>query len=361
MASIDSSVLHKILIPQLIVIMLDILFYGVHITIFGIYIYLQFQQQARQRFYQVSIMLLFLLSTTAVALATVHFVTINLEALGEETIPRDILDIIEVALRGLYIVANIIADILLIYRCYILWAKRKWVIAGPIILSATSTGLAIADVILEGHLIQNSLAAPKPGKTVSLANVIFRTWNIFEAFLGVNLLTNLILTGLIAGRLWWMSHTTRKDLGDNLSDGRSMKNVTAMVIESGLLYPLALIPCMAIQLSYEEWYSGFMPLVEPPLTIIVGIAPTLIMVRVDLGIIIQANSSTSSDLQHQSVHNLTQPLVPPNPKNFETSLPLLPPQVQADQDEKGHVILTFSEPNQLLQKYGAGDTREYEQ
>jgi hypothetical protein len=70
--------------------------------------------------------------------------------------------------------------------------------------------------------------------------------SLFNAFLGVNLFTNFLLTGLIgksgrlqktislydfdvAGRLWWISHITQEYLGHDPSNGKRMHNIVAMM------------------------------------------------------------------------------------------------------------------------------------
>ncbi|KIK66722.1 hypothetical protein GYMLUDRAFT_911233 [Collybiopsis luxurians FD-317 M1] len=102
-----------------------------------------------------------------------------------------------------------------------------------------------------------------------------------------------------------------------------------MVLESGLLYPLALIICLIFIVSNSI-------IVEPLLTVIVGIAPTMIIVRVDLGISVEAPPSTSSNPTSQSVSDLeTQPLAYSHPCDLEIPWPLPLPQLHAKPDQTG--------------------------
>ncbi|KIK66713.1 hypothetical protein GYMLUDRAFT_238949 [Collybiopsis luxurians FD-317 M1] len=272
---------------------------GAFVIIFGLYIYLQVQRQGRQYYYQVSILLLFLLSTAAVAISIVTFVKLALITLfaatpNPSTAP-DALPSIEieherlsVALRSIYAVANVIADTLLLYRCYIMLTGRKWVIIGSVMISAINTGMAIASVVV----VENTF---KTAFSLSINQVSVQTGpSFFYAFLGVNLLTNLMLTGFLAGRIWWFSRSTRKYFGYDSSNNRRMTNIASMVLESGLLYPLALVLCI-IALASVPFTDGISPSVEPLLTVIVGIAPTMIMVRVDLGASIETPSSADPD------------------------------------------------------------------
>ncbi|KIK62665.1 hypothetical protein GYMLUDRAFT_41580 [Collybiopsis luxurians FD-317 M1] len=328
--------------PALIILIFDIFFYGVHLTILGLYTYLQLQRQGRQRFCQVFIFLLFLFSTAAVVLAIIDFVQLCLLTLNEPGTFFNSYDNIVLALRAIYVAANIIADTLLLYRCYIMWAAKKWVIIVPVIISAINAATAIASVYCE--------------QAFSEVGIL-----LFDVFLGVNLFTNLILTGLIAGRLWWIFHTTQQYLGCDFSNGKKMKNAVAIVLESGLLYPLALIPCIIFQ-TYPGFTFNDDPVVEPLLTVIVGIAPTLVIVRVDLGISVEANPSTISEAQHQNVHDLEiQPSAwHSHPENSEIPRPLSPPHLQVDQDQKGNVVLTSSQPSHLPQKYRVAESGGHE-
>ncbi|KIK66697.1 hypothetical protein GYMLUDRAFT_238935 [Collybiopsis luxurians FD-317 M1] len=234
------------------------------------------------------------------------------------------------ASRCVYAAANVVADMLLLYRCYILWASRKWVIIGPTIISAINAGMAIASVTFE----QKSMSTSSMIDHFSIANADTK---LFEAFLGVNLLTNLILTGLI-GKLWYIVRTTRKHLGYASSNSKGMDNVVSMVLESGLLYPLALVSCLIPFLTVTE----SLIVIDPLLTIILGIAPTMIIVRVDLGISVEATASASSDpVSQNSVLDIElQPLVHSHLCDFEIARPFPLPPLPANLQQGGFITLS---------------------
>ncbi|KAF5389167.1 hypothetical protein D9757_004979 [Collybiopsis confluens] len=176
-----------------------------------------------------------------------------------------------IAVESIYVAANTVADALILYRCYVVWMSRKWIIVGPIILCAINTGGAIASVVFHQKTItfQEIFAHEK----FNVAG-----FSLFEAFMGINLISNLILTGLI-GRLWWIARAARKTLVYDKSDKKGSSAI-AMILESGLLYPLALIPTLVMRMTYDSLVLS----PEPLLTIIVALAPTLIIVRVNLQI-----------------------------------------------------------------------------
>ncbi|KIK66780.1 hypothetical protein GYMLUDRAFT_239011 [Collybiopsis luxurians FD-317 M1] len=115
---------------------------------------------------------------------------------------------------------------------------------------------------------------------------------LYDVVLWVNLLSNVILTGLIAGRLWWIFLTTKQSLKCESSDIKGTNNVGAMVLESGLLYPLALI--VSIVVTFYDVGLGRLGIASI-LTVIVGIAATMIMVRADL----KLRFKTTSEVDHK--------------------------------------------------------------
>ncbi|KIK62686.1 hypothetical protein GYMLUDRAFT_242331 [Collybiopsis luxurians FD-317 M1] len=221
-----------------------------------------------------------------------------------------------------------------------MWAARKWVIIGPAVISVINAGLGIASVTFEGISHRNI----KSELALTPASI---TWDM-KRFSHDNF-------NPLAGRLWWISRATRQYLGHDLSSGKRMKNVVAMVIESGLLYPLALIPSIIVQTLRITAVGKVFPLQEPLLTVIVAIAPTMIMVMIDLGVSIQANPGTIS----VHVPERWQPMVHTPSQDLEISRPLRLSPLQVDQDHEGDMVLTSSALNHLPQKYRVADSEVY--
>ncbi|KAF5346233.1 hypothetical protein D9758_014392 [Tetrapyrgos nigripes] len=98
---------------------------------------------------------------------------------------------------------------------------------------------------------------------------------ILISFLAVNLLTNLFIPFMIAGRIWWIGRQVSKSIGKRKNS--LTRRAIAICLESGMMYPLVLIPTLA-------WIG---PDLIPVLTQVVGIAPTFIIVRVALGVSIE--------------------------------------------------------------------------
>ncbi|KAJ3992313.1 hypothetical protein F5050DRAFT_1858165 [Lentinula boryana] len=240
--------------PMFILEMFELFLYGAYTMLFGLYVYLQIHQRGRQRYYQISILLLYPLATAAVTndpIAASHFRTYaNLT----------------VAADGVYVAANIIADALLLYRCDIVWASRKYVIAIPVLISLINTVIAI----IAAALVKNNVGRLRIPirQLVHKSHVDVSHWQLEE--FGGSLVP------------------TRQALGVNDSDNKRINSIAAMVMESGLPYPITLIIGLALTVK------GTVE-VQPMLTLIVGIAPMLIMVRPDLGISIEDATSPHPD------------------------------------------------------------------
>ncbi|KAE9384820.1 hypothetical protein BT96DRAFT_1007691 [Gymnopus androsaceus JB14] len=273
---------------------------GIYTVLFGLYTYLQIQQQARICYYQVSLLLLYLLATASLVIAILAKNQYDLyEYIAQFTGDFDGLvanahftsfENLIVATVAIYVAAIIIADCLLLYRCYIVWGSSKLVIAGPVFITVVNAVTAFIAAILgkkgSGRLLSST--------GITENSTIEDAGTLEFIFLCVNLLTNLMLTGLIAGRIWWISHATNRFLSSSSNDKR-INGIVAMVLESGLLYPVTLIICIILlDIAHSEVQT------QSLLTMVVGIASTLIMVRADLGISIENASNGTNGTDYPS-------------------------------------------------------------
>ncbi|KAK7061035.1 hypothetical protein VNI00_000770 [Paramarasmius palmivorus] len=117
---------------------------------------------------------------------------------------------------------------------------------------------------------------------------------LFPVFLYGSLISNIILTSMIAGRIYYVIRNNLTLLGPQVK--RTYKTAAAVSIESGILYPIALAVEAAIMpminngdpnektkhISYHileiVGRTTYLLLIQ-----IVGIAPTLIVIRIGLG------------------------------------------------------------------------------
>ncbi|EEB94203.1 hypothetical protein MPER_07024, partial [Moniliophthora perniciosa FA553] len=106
------------------------------------------------------------------------------------------------------------------------------------------------------------------------------------ALFALSMATNIIVTSLIAGRIWYIGLRTSKNLGRQ--HGVKYSRALVIIVESGALYSVSLFILLILysidndaQIILFNWTSQ-----------IVGIAPTLIIVRVGLGLSAQDNLAT---------------------------------------------------------------------
>ncbi|KAJ6555334.1 hypothetical protein DFH09DRAFT_1165211 [Mycena vulgaris] len=221
-------------------------FHGIYLVLFCICMYILLHRPSSRgnTVLLVTAIALFTFSTILIVLILV-LVTAEIEELA--SIPSDS---IQNAAYVIYAINNSIADGLLIYRCSVVWNHDWRVIVLPVMLLIASTACGL-DVFLD--------ATPQ---------------------FAVILATNFLATGLTAGRIWWISHRSRAYL--EAAAQKRYASAIALVVESGMLYS-ATILAFLIVISFPSLSST---LEEP------GIAPTLMIVRVGLGITVEDSLST---------------------------------------------------------------------
>ncbi|KAJ7836612.1 hypothetical protein B0H13DRAFT_2106774 [Mycena leptocephala] len=211
--------------------------YGIYLVLFCRCMYI-FYRGKRQTVLLITAIIMFSLSTTMVII----FLLQGASAYG--TLGLEI-DKLEVAGAIVYVTNNIIADALLIYRCYVIW-NTYWITVVPIML--------LIPTMILGYSIQLPL------------------------FFILSLSMNLFVPTLVAGRLWWVIRRIRGPNGAVTK--RKGRNAMIIILESGLIYSV-----------FVSFHMGFFHFQNPVDTIvygalgqIVGIVPTLIIVRVGLGV-----------------------------------------------------------------------------
>ncbi|KAJ3576022.1 hypothetical protein NP233_g713 [Leucocoprinus birnbaumii] len=157
--------------------------------------------------------------------------------------------------QTLYFVNNLLADALLIYRCYVIWSYSTAVIVLPCLLFATSFGV--------GVFYASDL----------LAMLKSRGYN----YMWLALAFNILLTTLIALRIWWMARQASKALGPTMA--RRYYSAMVIIIESGAIYSLYVLVDQILKTAVDKNIL-FM---DAGLTQVTTIAPTLIIVQVGFG------------------------------------------------------------------------------
>ncbi|KAJ6507456.1 hypothetical protein C8R47DRAFT_94775 [Mycena vitilis] len=220
--------------------------YGIYLVLFCRCMYI-FYRGKRQHTLLVTAVIMFLLSTVSVIISLLQ----GASAYG--TLGLDI-EKLQVAGAVVYVTNNIIADGLLIYRCYVIWSTI-WITVVPVIL-------LVATMIL-GYSIQLRL------------------------FFILSLSMNLFVPTLVAGRLWWVVRRLRGPGG--AATRRKGKNAIIIILESGLIYSVF----VSIHMVFFHYADPRDAIIYGALGQVVGMVPTLIIVRVGLGVSENGSGNTT--------------------------------------------------------------------
>jgi len=264
----------------LFVVATEVFLYGVYATLFGFYLHvLRKHGIMRNRFLTVATISLFLLCTAhcALLLATTEIASVN----SATALYRDEVYIsLTQAANAIYVTSNVIADAIFIFRCYAIWNFR-W---GIVLLPTTMTIIGASSGYFNVALIPTAT-----GEAVFL----------FGVSISLSILTTFILMGLSAGRIWWLAGGARKLIGPKAVN--KYTTISSMILESGALYCVGGIAFVIIAgyeanglIQFNTTTSGAI------LGQLVGIAPTILVVRVGLGQSIDSADSFSTAPTHST-------------------------------------------------------------
>ncbi|KAJ6469248.1 hypothetical protein C8R45DRAFT_1016475 [Mycena sanguinolenta] len=238
-------------------------FYGIYVVLFSICIYILL----RRPFSRGNTVLI----VTAIALFTLATIQVVLDlvlgavTLGDSDIPYSRLQNAGVII---YAINNVIADGLVIYRCYTIWDNNVYVVSLPIVLLIVTTVF---------------------GVDFSLPT---------DPFFAFTLGTNILVTAMTAGRIWWTFRAARSYMQPDLR--RRYISAMSILVESGMLYSATVLVYLIL---------GAIPITEilctpifTMLTQVVGIAPTLIIVRVGLGTSVSSVNVTAKTAVSSQKH-----------------------------------------------------------
>ncbi|TFK97090.1 hypothetical protein BDV98DRAFT_275205 [Pterulicium gracile] len=219
------------------------------------------------------------------ALSSAHVIINLVRAIGAfiddakdaEVVLERISSPLSVGKQVVYVLSSLVADGLLIFRCFAVWGRSWKITAVPFVLflGAIVTGFGTV------YIISQATASGKGFFDNSI-----RVWG--TAAYALSLLTNISVTGLIASRIWWMSRGVETHLGRHHS--QVYTRIIALVIESGSIYSLSLIVFI---IAYSLNTHG-QKIANDALAQVVGIMPTFIIIRIGLGLEAHHSSSGTS-------------------------------------------------------------------
>ncbi|KAK1226543.1 hypothetical protein PQX77_010470 [Marasmius sp. AFHP31] len=237
--------------------------------------------KTRERtFHFTTIIALFVLATLGLAdntaLAVVqagsYFYMWAGSAVGDHTktlsILKHLLPAFRIPSTILTMMANILADVVLVFRCYAIFNFQKAIIIIPAIACFLSNALGIISMAIT---VSAGLTPWSPmAKWIDKATYLENTYFILNA------LINVVLTSMVAGKIWLSSSQP-----DDYISPKSKKryaSIASIIFQSGLLYPLILL--VSVPFTLLPPLAGWD--LYPLLIQFAGICPTLMIARVGL-------------------------------------------------------------------------------
>ncbi|KZW04459.1 hypothetical protein EXIGLDRAFT_716413 [Exidia glandulosa HHB12029] len=164
----------------------------------------------------------------------------------------------------IFFTTDFVANLVMIYRLGLVWGGNWLIVILPLLLAFGAYSCSISTLAL--------LLTIDPKAPIAPAAIV----PLGTAGLSMSLVVNFLVTLLIIARIWYMDRGTGQIFGRT----RMMINsVTTMIIETGALFLVAQL-CVVILYSLSNPAQA---VVVPAALQIYGIAPTLIIVRVGMG------------------------------------------------------------------------------
>ncbi|KAI0029799.1 hypothetical protein K488DRAFT_88395 [Vararia minispora EC-137] len=183
------------------------------------------------------------LSTAHVSLALRRLIIGFVDIQGPDTIAyfADIAAPINRAKDVIYVTSTVIADSVVVWRCWAIWNGNLYVLVLPILLVMGTAASAY------GAVSQYFLANPNPTESVSFGTAMF----------AVSLTTNVFVTLLSVGRVWWMSRKLDPSI-DAHSARSTYRGVIVLLFETGAIIAIAKIfEFIFFNIAPDDGTTGF--------------------------------------------------------------------------------------------------------
>jgi len=265
------------LVFEFIGTVLTAILYGFYCVIFSLYWQIKLKPDRADRLKGV---LLYAITVNFI-LCTAFFILTIIETqfIAEALLDIDSLDFalnwITIAFNALYTTIDFISQLILLYRCWILW-RQLLVMVIPCI---SSLGNLVVALTCLGFQIQATVKnLPIPDWYISLLPTIF------PISLGVNaLVTTLIVYRIIT--LYNNVQATTRSLSLHGNGQRDFYPLISILIESGLI---TFVAQLAQSIMYKYAFNEFPLVGTGTVVILFGISATVVLVRVEMGSFLQS-------------------------------------------------------------------------
>ncbi|KZT18737.1 hypothetical protein NEOLEDRAFT_1142980 [Neolentinus lepideus HHB14362 ss-1] len=201
---------------------------------------------------------------------------------------QNVLNLYQALSDSMIATTNLIADGLLIWRCFVMWGRRYFVIALPVIILMAGTacgyGVSVVDVVWYLRKVHHPMLS-HTGRVFT--ELIHYEIYFTRGFLIMSAVTNMMISTMIVYRILV---TFRSGYAAQL---RKHMRLISLIIESGVIYSVSLLLSGAL---YSSGYNTSQSIVMGFQYQLVGIFPTLIVLLVSLGKIVEQTASESIKL-----------------------------------------------------------------
>jgi hypothetical protein len=159
---------------------------------------------------------------------------------------------------------DFIGHMVLIHRCYYVWGQNKYIIVVPFLTVVAGGACGVEALRLLLSIDPSAPMAPKAMVPLGIATYT------------LPLCTNVIVTALIAGRIWYHAY----GFSEARTPSGSVRRAMIVILESGVVYLVTQLIFVVI-FAIRHPAQGIVVVIAVQ---IYGIIPTLIIIGVELGI-----------------------------------------------------------------------------
>jgi len=273
------------LVFEFIGVVFTAILYGLYCLIFGLYLQIQLKRTGRWKG------VLPYAITASFILCTAYFIIliiqdqfdITMAVLNEDTF-ESADNWLGVANNALYTAIDFISQLILLYRCWIMW-RQPLVMVIPSLLSLAFLGTALTTLGYNIEFVADNVPVPD--------------WyfSAVTAFFFLSLGMNAVTTALIVYRIMTVYNDIRgfsTSSGQGNAHGSGQRNLNPLIsilIESGLI---TFVGQLAQSIMYKSATRAF-PLVGGCVVMLYGISTTVVLVRVEMGISYDHNTTKTAN------------------------------------------------------------------
>ncbi|KAF8151529.1 hypothetical protein B0H34DRAFT_728007 [Crassisporium funariophilum] len=211
---------------------------------------------------------------------------------------------VNVMKMGCYVAQTFVGDAILLFRCWIVYSRKWYIVALPILLWLGTTVCGAMTIYVEATL-------DDPGAGLNASSLV----PFITSMLSLTLATNVLTTSLIVHRILKIRNQLKHR--STVASKSPLTNVVVVLIESGLIYTLSIIILFGLYMASSNAQYG----VSNAVVQIIGITFNLIITSVDRG---DATQPTSQNARSHISHHGSAGNVPLHMINIQTTVARYP-------------------------------------